>query len=191
VRAVLGTNWARDKSLFDLAPDPNGDPCLQIGDGVSFPRTAGLVERRSRPSGREWAHLEPPQALAWACAHALARSGAAVSLWDLKVEPLEAVVVELEQYERPTRTAIVDVSDSGHVNAAMEEVADGLGRVDIVLANAGIGGEQKPRAEFVFLDRRSNDDRASHAIVHGLPGRKDQQEEVAEHPSIRDRGERP
>jgi 2-dehydro-3-deoxy-L-rhamnonate dehydrogenase (NAD+) len=83
-----------------------------------------------------------------ACAHALARSGAAVSLWDLNAEALEKAVAELEQYGRPTRTAIVDVSDSQRVTDAMEEVANDLGRVDIVVANAGIGGEQKPTAEY-------------------------------------------
>ena len=83
-----------------------------------------------------------------ACAHALARSGATVCLWDLKGEALEAGVAELEQYGRPTSTATVDVSDSGQVNGAMEDVADALGRVDVVVANAGIGGEQKPTAEY-------------------------------------------
>lgn len=83
-----------------------------------------------------------------ACAHAMARSGAAVSVWDLNPEQLEAAAAEVEQYDRPTRTAVVDVSDSAQVNAAMEAVADDLGRVDIVVANAGIGGEQKPTAEY-------------------------------------------
>jgi 2-dehydro-3-deoxy-L-rhamnonate dehydrogenase (NAD+) len=69
-------------------------------------------------------------------------------LWDLKAEPLAAATAELEQYGRPTRTAMVDVSDSGQVNGAMEAVANDLGRVDIVVANAGIGGEQKPTAEY-------------------------------------------
>jgi NAD(P)-dependent dehydrogenase (short-subunit alcohol dehydrogenase family) len=83
-----------------------------------------------------------------ACAHALARSGASVSLWDLKPDPLEAAVAELEQYGQSTRTATVDVSDSDQVNAAMEEVDGALGRVDIVVSNAGIGGESKPTAEY-------------------------------------------
>jgi NAD(P)-dependent dehydrogenase (short-subunit alcohol dehydrogenase family) len=82
-----------------------------------------------------------------ACAHALARSGASVSLGDLKPDPLEAAVAELEQYGQSTRTATVDVSDSDQVNAAMEEVDGALGRVDIVVSNAGIGGESKPTAE--------------------------------------------
>jgi 2-dehydro-3-deoxy-L-rhamnonate dehydrogenase (NAD+) len=83
-----------------------------------------------------------------ACAHAMARSGAAVSVWDLNSEQLQSAAAELEQYGGPTRTAVVDVSDSEQVNAAMEAVANDLGQVDIVVANAGIGGEQKPTAEY-------------------------------------------
>jgi NAD(P)-dependent dehydrogenase (short-subunit alcohol dehydrogenase family) len=83
-----------------------------------------------------------------ACDHALARSGAAVCLWDLNAEPLETAAAELGQYGHPTRTAVVDVSDSDRVTEAMEAVANDLGRVDIVVANAGIGGEQKPTAEY-------------------------------------------
>jgi NAD(P)-dependent dehydrogenase (short-subunit alcohol dehydrogenase family) len=83
-----------------------------------------------------------------ACGHAMARSGAAVSLWDLRQEALDAAVAELKQYARPTHTAVVDVSDSASVANAMETVANDLGRVDIVVANAGIGGEQKPTAEY-------------------------------------------
>ncbi len=84
-----------------------------------------------------------------ACGHAMARSGAAVSLWDLNQEALDAAVAELKQYgRRPTHTAVVDVSDSAGVADAMEAVANDLGRVDIVVANAGIAGEQKPTAEY-------------------------------------------
>jgi 2-dehydro-3-deoxy-L-rhamnonate dehydrogenase (NAD+) len=83
-----------------------------------------------------------------ACGHALARSGAAVCLWDLTAEPLETAASELEQYGHPTRTAVVDVSDSDRVTEAMEAVVSDLGRVDVVVANAGIGGEQKSTAEY-------------------------------------------
>ena len=83
-----------------------------------------------------------------ACAHALARSGAAVCLWDLNADSLEAAAAELQQYGKPTRTGIVDVSDSDQVGGGMEEVAEALDRVDIVVANAGIGGESKPTAEY-------------------------------------------
>jgi NAD(P)-dependent dehydrogenase (short-subunit alcohol dehydrogenase family) len=83
-----------------------------------------------------------------ACCHALARSGAAVSVWDLNSEALETAAAELKQHGHPTHTAIVDVSDSDRVANAMEEVANALGRVDIAVANAGIGGEQKPTAQY-------------------------------------------
>jgi 2-dehydro-3-deoxy-L-rhamnonate dehydrogenase (NAD+) len=83
-----------------------------------------------------------------ACGHALARSGAAVCLWDLNAESLQTAAAGLEQYDRPTRTAIVDVSDSDRVTEAMEAVVNDLGRVDVVVANAGIGGEQKSTAEY-------------------------------------------
>jgi NAD(P)-dependent dehydrogenase (short-subunit alcohol dehydrogenase family) len=71
-----------------------------------------------------------------------------VCLWDLNAASLEAAAAELQQYGKPTRTGIVDVSDSGQVGGGMEEVAEALDRVDIVVANAGIGGESKPTAEY-------------------------------------------
>ena len=43
-----------------------------------------------------------------ACGRAMARSGAAVSLWDLNQEALDAAVAELEQYGRATHTAVVE-----------------------------------------------------------------------------------
>lgn len=57
-----------------------------------------------------------------ACAQAMARSGAAVSVWDLKSEQLESAAAELEQYGRPTRTAVVDVSDSEQVTRSRSMV---------------------------------------------------------------------
>ncbi len=83
-----------------------------------------------------------------ACGHALARSGADVSLWDLSEDALSTAVGELAPHGHRTHTAVVDVSDSERVDAAMEDVASTLGRVDIVVGNAGIGGEQKPTAEY-------------------------------------------
>jgi NAD(P)-dependent dehydrogenase (short-subunit alcohol dehydrogenase family) len=83
-----------------------------------------------------------------ACAHTLARSGAAVSVWDLSNDALEAAVSSIAEYGQKTHTAIVDVADSTSVDAAMEDVANTFGRVDVVVANAGIGGEAKPSAEY-------------------------------------------
>ena len=83
-----------------------------------------------------------------ACAHTLARSGAAVSIWDLSNDALEAAVSSIAEYGQKTHTAIVDVADSTSVDAAMEDVANTFGRVDVVVANAGIGGEAKPSPEY-------------------------------------------
>ena len=57
-----------------------------------------------------------------ACAHALARSGAAVALWDLDAQSLQAAEAELRDYEGSTSVAIVDVSDPDAVDAAMAAV---------------------------------------------------------------------
>jgi NAD(P)-dependent dehydrogenase (short-subunit alcohol dehydrogenase family) len=76
-----------------------------------------------------------------ACAHTLARSGADVSIWDLDQAALDAATDELKQHGHRVHTAVVDVSDSAAVEAAMQGVVDELGRVDIAVANAGIGGD--------------------------------------------------
>jgi 2-dehydro-3-deoxy-L-rhamnonate dehydrogenase (NAD+) len=83
-----------------------------------------------------------------ACAHALARSGAAVSLFDLSQAHLDDAAAALEQYGHPTRTAVVDVSDAEQVDAAVEATAEELGGLDIVVANAGIGGESASSGDY-------------------------------------------
>ena len=83
-----------------------------------------------------------------ACAHVLARSGADISIWDVDRDGLDLVLKELEAYECRTHSAVVDVSDSAAVDAAMDEVVEHLGHVDIAVANAGIGGPQAPSGEY-------------------------------------------
>ena len=83
-----------------------------------------------------------------ACAHTLARSGAAVALWDLDDATLHAAAEELSTYGQRTTTVVVDVSDSTAVDAAMADVVEQLGGVHIAVANAGIGGELKPSGEY-------------------------------------------
>lgn len=83
-----------------------------------------------------------------ACAHALARSGAAVALWDLDENSLQAAETELKEYGGETSTALVDVSDPDAVDSAMAAVVERHGRLDIVVANAGIGGEQNPSGDY-------------------------------------------
>ena len=76
-----------------------------------------------------------------ACAHTMARSGADVSIWDLDTEAVDQTLQSLAQYGHRTHSAIVDVADSARVDRAMDDVVANLGRVDITVCNAGIGGE--------------------------------------------------
>src|SRR5829696_2745884 len=80
-----------------------------------------------------------------ACGHALARSGAAVCLWDLNAESLETAAAELEQHGRPTRTAVVDVSDSDRVTEAMEALVDDLGRSTLWWPTPPLAGSRSRR----------------------------------------------
>ena len=83
-----------------------------------------------------------------ACAHALARSGATLALWDLDADSLTATQSELLEYGGETSVAVVDVIDADAVDAAMAAVAERHGRLDIAVANAGIGGELKPSGDY-------------------------------------------
>jgi NAD(P)-dependent dehydrogenase (short-subunit alcohol dehydrogenase family) len=83
-----------------------------------------------------------------ACAHTLARSGADISVWDLDQGAIDVVLGELEAFECRTHGAVVDVSDSAAVDAAMDDVVAKLGHVSVVVANAGIGGEQAPSGDY-------------------------------------------
>ena len=83
-----------------------------------------------------------------ACAHALARSGATVALWDLDAQSLQRAVAELQAYGGETSVAVVDVGDAAAVDAAMATLVENHGRLDIAVANAGIGGEQSPSGDY-------------------------------------------
>jgi NAD(P)-dependent dehydrogenase (short-subunit alcohol dehydrogenase family) len=83
-----------------------------------------------------------------ACARAMARSGADVSVWDLDEAAVDDTLKELAEHGHRTHGAIVDVSDAARVDAAMAEVVEKLGRVDIAVANAGIGGESAASADY-------------------------------------------
>ena len=83
-----------------------------------------------------------------ACAHTMARSGADVSIWDLDKDAVDETLKGLAQYGHRTHGAIVDVADSARVDKAMGDVVASLGRVDIAVCNAGIGGEASTSAEY-------------------------------------------
>lgn len=86
--------------------------------------------------------------IGFACAHTMARSGADVSIWDLDKRTVDEALKSLVQYGHRTHGVIVDVSNSARVDEAMGDVIASLGRVDIVVCNAGIGGEASNSGDY-------------------------------------------
>jgi len=69
---------------------------------------------------------------------AFAREGADLALFDVNPEPLEATAGELRELGRRAEGLIVDVTDGKQVEDGVAKVLDKLGRIDILINNAGI-----------------------------------------------------
>jgi len=85
-----------------------------------------------------------------AIALTLATFGADVAVCDREIDRVDAVAAELERAGRRVVVGHLDVRDTAAVDAFVAEVADGFGRVDVVVNNAG-GGFHSP-----FLDVSGN-----------------------------------
>src|SRR6266567_2176794 len=79
------------------------------------------------------------QGIGFAVASRLLQSGAAVSIWDRDNETLRQAADQLQGCGRVT-TATVDVTDPEAVQRAADATAQELGKIDILVANAGIAG---------------------------------------------------
>lgn len=77
-------------------------------------------------------------------AQRLAADGKNVILWDINFDGFDA---ELAGFQ-PTLMQSVDVSDSGAVQAAFDEALNAVGKVEIVVNNAGINGMISPSWEY-------------------------------------------
>jgi len=73
-------------------------------------------------------------------ARGLAAAGAAVSVWGRNADKNAAAVEGLHAIGAAATSAVVDVSDEEQVDAAMAATLGEHGRVDCMVANAGIGG---------------------------------------------------
>src|SRR5438105_2507289 len=71
-------------------------------------------------------------------ARGIVRAGGNVVIWGRRQEKNRAAAAELAQFGTRVITQEVDVSDEHRVVAAMSEAVEKLGRVDGVIANAGI-----------------------------------------------------
>ena len=73
-------------------------------------------------------------------AEALAQAGASVVIWGLNAAKNAAVAARLEATGQRIASEIVNVADESAVNAAMDKAVAEFGRIDTVIANAGVGG---------------------------------------------------
>ena len=80
-------------------------------------------------------------------AEGLARAGAGVAIWGRNAAKNAAAAEQLGAHGA-CRAYAVDVADEAAVVAAMDQTVADFGRVDCVIANAGIGGGAKSFAEF-------------------------------------------
>ena len=78
------------------------------------------------------------QGIGFAIAKRLLESGASVSLWDRDAEQLKIAQMQLSAPK--VSVQVVDVSDAVSIHAATQAIAAGCGRIDILIANAGIAG---------------------------------------------------
>ncbi len=81
-------------------------------------------------------------------AEAMAQAGADVVIWGTNATKNAAAETSLKAHGRKVMTAKIDVSDEAAVKAGMAQAVAELGRVDTVIANAGVGGGAPSFAEF-------------------------------------------
>jgi NAD(P)-dependent dehydrogenase (short-subunit alcohol dehydrogenase family) len=78
--------------------------------------------------------------IGFACARVLAANGARVTLIDRDERALTEAAAQLSQAGAEIRHDVVDVTDRVRLDQAFDAAAQANGRIDVVFANAGIGG---------------------------------------------------
>ena len=82
-------------------------------------------------------------------ARGLAQASASVAIWGRNTERNAAAESELSALA-PVKALACDVSDPAQVDAAMAGTIEAFGRVDSLIANAGIGGKKGPFHEMTI-----------------------------------------
>ena len=85
--------------------------------------------------------------LGLATAEVLARAGAKVVLLDIDAQGLEAAKDGIESEWGHAETALLDVADLTAARAVIDDIAKRHGRVDAVVANAGVSAGPGYRTE--------------------------------------------
>jgi 3-oxoacyl-[acyl-carrier protein] reductase len=73
-----------------------------------------------------------------ATARRFARDGARIAVWDVKETDPEALAAELEEAGGEAAFQAVDVTDAAAVEAAVTDVLERWGRIDVLVNNAGV-----------------------------------------------------
>jgi len=106
-----------------------------------------------------------------ATARLFVAEGARVHLVDLSADGLSSVVSELGAEN--ASSSVADVTDGDAVAAAVSAAVDALGRLDIVVSNAGISGPVAPLPEYPLAEFRRVLDvhvvGAFNVLQHALP----------------------
>jgi NAD(P)-dependent dehydrogenase (short-subunit alcohol dehydrogenase family) len=71
-------------------------------------------------------------------ARGLAAAGAEVALCDIRMEPLQAVQLEIEAAGGAASSHLLNVSDKPSVDAAVEDIIKAYGHIDVLINCAGI-----------------------------------------------------
>jgi 2-dehydro-3-deoxy-L-rhamnonate dehydrogenase (NAD+) len=87
------------------------------------------------------------QGIGLAIAERLVRSGASVSLWDQNAAACEKAAAALSSLGDVT-AVVMDVTSADHVRQAATLTLARAGRIDILVANAGIAGPNHPTWEY-------------------------------------------
>jgi 3-oxoacyl-[acyl-carrier protein] reductase len=83
-----------------------------------------------------------------AIAKAFARAGARVAVTGRRSAPLEQTVLRIADQGGSALAACADVTDLAAMSGAVSQTADRFGRLDIVVANAGIMPRRRPVLEY-------------------------------------------
>ncbi|SEJ19476.1 hypothetical protein SAMN05216327_10725 [Dyadobacter sp. SG02] len=73
-----------------------------------------------------------------------ARQGASVALWDRDPKGLHAIQEALEKEGFEASSLVIDLTNPDEIVAGMEQVKESLGRIDVLINNAGLGRTKSP-----------------------------------------------
>jgi NAD(P)-dependent dehydrogenase (short-subunit alcohol dehydrogenase family) len=105
-------------------------------------------------------------------ARVLARGGARIAVLGRRLEPLQDTVASLPRGKAEALAVAADVTDAAAMQRAVARANDAFGGIDVVVANAGVGGPNRcalPGPDRWHEVLRTNLDGLYHTIVAALP----------------------